>query len=119
MENYSWITQIMLAVFFTMPGLTKVKTSKEALVAKGNLPAQWLNNNSSVFLGVSELLGVLAMIVPIWLKELQLLTALAAIGFSIVMIGALVVHYKKKEFKKLPILIIALVLSVLVSTYNY
>ncbi len=118
MENYSWITQIMLAVFFTMPGLTKVQTSKEALVAKGNLKP-----NGSItfirFLGVSELLGVLAMIVNIWLKELQLLTALAAIGFSIVMIGALVVHYKKKEFKKLPILIIALVLSVLVSTYNY
>jgi hypothetical protein len=83
-------------------------------VAKGNMSA----NGSITFiriLGVSELLGVLAMIVPIWLNELQLLTAFAAIGFSIVMIGALVVHYKKKEFKKLPIIIITLALSVLVS----
>ena len=108
----------MLAVFFTMPGLTKIKTSKEVLVVKGNMPP-----NGSIkfirFLGVSELLGVLAMIVPIWLKELQLLTALAAVGFSIVMIGALVVHYKKREYKKLPILIIALVLSVLVSISKF
>ena len=118
MENYIWIIQIILALFFTMPGLTKLKTPKEVLVAKGNMPP-----NGSIlfirFLGASELLGVLAMIVPIWLKELQLLTALAAIGFSIVMIAALVVHYKKKEFKKIPILMLALVLSILVSIYNF
>ena len=118
MENYSWIIQIILAVFFTMPGLTKLKTTKEVLVAKGNMPP-----DGSIlfirFLGVSEILGVLAMIVPIWLKELQFLTAFAAIGFTIVMIAALIVHYKKKEFKKLPILTLALALSVLVSIYNF
>lgn len=118
MENYSWIIQVVLAVFFTMPSLTKIKTSKDILVAKGNMPP-----NGSImfirFLGISELLGVLAMVVPIWLKELQPLTALAAIGFSIVMIAALIVHYKKKEFKKFPILILAFVLSVLVSICNF
>ena len=118
MENYSWIIQVLLAVFFTMPGLMKIKTSKEALVAKGNMPPD-VSISFIRFLGVSELLGVLAMIVPIWLKELHILTALAAIGFIFVMIGALVVHYKKKEFKKFPILILALVLSVLVSIYNF
>ena len=118
MEKYNWIIQIVLAAFFTMPGLVKIKTPKVVLVAKGNMPP----NGSITFiriLGTSELLGVLAMIVPIWLKGLQLLTALAAIGFSIVMIAALVVHYKKKEFKKLPVLIIALILSVLVSINNF
>jgi len=118
MENYGWVIQVLLAAFFIMPGLTKIKTSKEVLVAQGKIPP-----NGSItfirFLGVAELLGVLAMIIPIWLKELQLLTALAAIGFSIVMIGALVVHYKKKEFKKLPVLTIALVLCVLLSICKF
>ncbi|MEJ0103794.1 MAG: DoxX family protein [Bacteroidota bacterium] len=118
MENYNWIIQVLLAVFFTMPGLTKIKTAKEVLVARGNMPP-----NGSIsfirFLGVSEILGVLAMIVPIWLKELQPVTALAATGFSIVMIAALAVHYKKKEFKKVPILILALVLSVFVAINNF
>jgi hypothetical protein len=118
MENYIWIIQVLLALFFTMPGLTKIKTSKAALVARGNMP---LNGSISFirFLGVSELLGVLTMIVTIWLKDIRFLAALAAIGFSIVMISALAVHYKRKEFKKLPILTIALVLSVLVSINNF
>ncbi len=118
MEKYSWIIQVLLAVFFTMPGLTKIKTSKETLVARGNMPPD--GSLSFIrFLGVSELLGVLAMIIPVWLKEFQIVTALAAFGFIIVMIGALAVHYKKKEFKKIPILTLALVLSVLVSIYNF
>ena len=33
MENFSWIIQLLLAGFFTIPGLTKIKTSKDALIA--------------------------------------------------------------------------------------
>jgi uncharacterized membrane protein YphA (DoxX/SURF4 family) len=117
MENYILIIQILLAVFFIMPGIMKVKTSKEVLVARGNMQP-----DGSIgfirFLGTAELLGVLAMIVPIFMEELHVMTAMAAIGFAVVMIGALVIHLKKKEFIKLPILVIALVASVLVLTFN-
>lgn len=98
MENYILIVQVLLAVFFIMPAVTKVKTSKEVLVARGNMP---LDGSIGFirFLGVAELLGVLAMLAPPFIKELQVLTGLAAIGFAIVMIGAFVLHFKKKEYK--------------------
>lgn len=117
MENYSWILQIILALFFTMPGMMKIKSSKETLVGKGNMKPE----DSIVFirfLGISEILGVLAMIIPIWVKELQILTAIAAAGFVVIMLGAVAVHYKKREYKLLPVLVLALFLSVLVFIYN-
>ncbi|MEC4050944.1 DoxX family protein [Flavobacterium sp. SUN046] len=117
MENFSWIIQLLLAGFFTIPGLTKIKTSKDALIAMKKIS----QNGSIVFiriLGVSELLGVFTMILTIWLKEFYYLTALASIGFSIVMIGALVVHFKKNEFKKIPVLLIALLLSLMLIFIN-
>ncbi len=118
MENYILIVQVLLAIFFTMPALSKIKTPKAVLIVRGKMPP-----NGSIsfirFLGVCEIFGVLAMIVPIWLKELHLLTALAAAGFSVVMIAALVVHYKKMEFRKLPILALALALSVFVAINNF
>ena len=118
MENYILVVQILLAALFIVPGIMKIKTPKELLVARGNMPP-----DGSIgfirFLGTAELLGVLAMIVPIFLKELQILTALAAIGFAIVMVGAFVVHFKKREFKKLPIMVITLVAAALVFTFNF
>lgn len=98
MVNYILIVQVLLALFFIMPGITKVKTSKEVLVAKGNMPP-----DGSIgfirFLGTAELLGALAMIVPIFIGELRILTALAAIGFAIVMIGAFVIHFKRENLR--------------------
>ena len=117
MEHYSWILQVILALFFTMPGIMKIQSSKEALVGKGKMKP----DDSIVFiriLGISEILGVLAMIIPIWIKELQILTAIAAAGFAVIMVGALAVHYKKREYKLLPVLLFALLLSVLVFIYN-
>lgn len=113
MEKYTWIIQVALALFFLMPGLTKIKTSKEKLVEKGNMAP----GDSITFirvLGSAELLGCLAMIIPIWIGSLSVFTMLAAVGFCIVMAGAIVVHLKKKEYKKEPVLIFALLLSVFV-----
>lgn len=117
MEKYTWIIQFVLALLFLATGIVKIKTSKEQLVKSGNMPP-----DGSItfirFLGIAELLGSIAMIVPIWVPSLSIFTLLAAIGFGIVMLGAFVVHAKKKEIKKLPVLAIVLSMSILVFLHH-
>jgi uncharacterized membrane protein len=118
MEAYTSILQIILALFFIMPGIMKLKMSKEEMVKKGNI-----TEDQSVyfprFIGAAELCGVAVMILSIWREEFDMIAGMAAAGFAIVMAGAIVVHARKKEWKVLPVLILALVLSVTVAILNF
>jgi uncharacterized membrane protein YphA (DoxX/SURF4 family) len=118
MEAYMWILQVVLALFFLMPGIMKLKMSKEEMVRKGNI-TQEQSVYFPRFIGAAELAGVGVMILSIWLNGLQMLTGLAAVGFAIVMIGAIVVHANKKEWKVLPVLVLALTLSITVALLNF
>ena len=117
MEKFIWIIQLALAFFFLMPAILKLRTPKAKLVANGNMPP----DGSIRFirlLGTMEILGVATMVLSIFFESLKVFTLLAAIGFAIVMTGAFVVHYKKREFKKLPVLGIAFLLSLMVVYFN-
>ena len=86
-----WITQIVLALLFLFAGGTKLALSSETLASMGS-PNQvvfpvWFVK----FIGVAEVLGALGLILPGILRRQQHLTALAALGLTIIMIGAVVV----------------------------
>ena len=86
-----WITQIVLALLFLFAGGTKLVLSSETLASMGSpnqvvLPIWFLR-----FIGVAEVLGALGLILPGALRRQQHLTALAALGLTIIMIGAVVV----------------------------
>lgn len=86
-----WIVQILLALLFIFAGATKLIMSGETLAQ------QMASSNSLVmpiafirFIGVVEVLGGLGLVLPGLLKIRRVLTPLAALGLSIVMIGAVV-----------------------------
>ena len=86
-----WITQIVLALLFLFAGGTKLVLSSETLASMGSpnqvvLPIWFIR-----FIGVAEVLGALGLILPGALRRQQHLTALAALGLTIIMIGAVVV----------------------------
>ncbi len=86
-----WITQIVLALLFLFAGGTKLALSSETLASMGSpnqvvLPVWFIK-----FIGVAEVLGALGLILPGILRRQQHLTALAALGLTIIMIGAVVV----------------------------
>ena len=85
-----WILQILLALTFIFAGGMKLVMSTDALVAMGP-PGQivfpgWFYK----FIGLCELLGGLGLILPGLLRRQQHLTPLAALGLTIIMIGAVV-----------------------------
>ena len=83
------VMQVVLAIFFLYGGLVK-------LVPLDSLPGAaliaWLLSPLPkpfvYFTGISEMLGGLGLILPMYLRILPILTPLAAIGLIIEMIGA-------------------------------
>lgn len=81
-----WAAQGVLAAVFLMAGVSKLVMSTEDLTAGTSLPAEFLR-----FIGVCETLGAIGLILPGILRIRRELTALAASGLVIIMIGATVI----------------------------
>jgi hypothetical protein len=87
-----WTAQIALAVVFAVSGIAKSTMSKERLIASGQTGVAPFPPALIRFTAVSELLGVVGLVGP-WLTGIApVLTPTAAVGLSIVMIGALGSH---------------------------
>jgi len=98
---FLWIAQVLLAFMFVSAGITKLTNSIEALV----LTMSWVQDFPVLFVrfvGFSELLGGLGMLLPYFLRwKTHLLISLAALGLAIVMLSALVYHVIKGEYNAL------------------
>ena len=108
-----WIAQVLLAVLYGMAGTLKAfQTSK----AREQLP--WAKNRSDRFIrfiGTSEMLGALGLILPLVTGILPWLTPSAAIGLSLIQLLAIFSeHLPKKEYNIIPANLILLALSVFV-----
>jgi uncharacterized membrane protein YphA (DoxX/SURF4 family) len=85
-----WIIQILLALAFLFAGGTKLVLPIEVLTSMGSPNQVHLPGALIRFIGVCELLGGLGLILPGIFRIKTHLTALAAIGLLIIMIGAVV-----------------------------
>ena len=108
-----WIVQGLLAAMYLMAGQLKAfQTAK----AKEQMP--WAKNRSDAFVrfvGISELLGALGLILPIVTGILPWLTVLAAIGLTLIQLLAIITeHLPKKEYNVIPVNIVLLALAVFV-----
>ena len=94
-----WIIQALLALMFLMAGGMKLWLPVEVLQTMGP-PNQILFPGWFMkFIGLCEVLGAFGLILPGVFKHQQYLTALAAIGLTIIMIGAVVVTMMGPGFK--------------------
>jgi hypothetical protein len=101
-----------------MPAYRKLATTKEKMIEKKGLQPDG-NPIPIRVLGFLELLGIIGIIVPRLTGILTILTPIAAVCFGIVMVGAFVVHVKKHEYKVLPIIVLAFVLSLVVAWFRF
>lgn len=93
-----WIAQGLLAVMFIMAGAMKSLQPVEALAEA--LP--WVTSTPLAlvrFIGVSELLGGLGLLLPSLLRVKPFLTVWAAIGLAVVMVLASIFHGSRGEFE--------------------
>ena len=118
MNTFIWVVQAALALFFLFPGFTKLIKTKGQLTEMG-----MLKPGDSVapvrFIGTMEILGSVGLILPWLLQIMPVLTPVAAVGFCIIMVGAVAVHASKKDFKVMPLLVTLFAFSALVAWYRF
>lgn len=86
MNRLLWVVQALLALLFLFAGGEKQVMSAAELTGQTSLPAAFLR-----FIGITEILGGLGLMLPGMLRVWTELTALAAAGLVIIMLGAVVV----------------------------
>ncbi|MEU0559727.1 DoxX family protein [Dactylosporangium sp. NPDC006015] len=97
-----WVLQGLLGAAFIGAGLMKATQPKEKLPAA----MTWTQRRSAgtiKFIGVTELLGGLGLILP-WATDIApVLTPLAAVGLLVIMLLAVVDHVRAKEYSVIPV----------------
>lgn len=92
-----WVLQGLLAVAFFMAGFMKTSTPIEELAAQGMSVAENFSAGMIRFIGLSEILGAIGLILPAALRFKPILTVLAAAGLAIVMLSATIYHVVLSE----------------------
>ena len=94
-----WILQILLGLVFIAAGYNhgfNIKKARTQMV--------WMNavsDNLLVFIGASEILGGVGLILPAVTRILPVLTAWAATGLAVVMVLAAVFHLTRREYQNI------------------
>ena len=108
-----WIVQVVLAGMFIMAGVTKAFRYEQA---RASLP--WVKDvprGLTTFIGVSELLGGLGLLLPALTGVLPWLSPLAAAGLALVMLLAIGFHARRREGPAIGFNAVLLVLAVVVA----
>lgn len=109
-----WIVQILLALAFGLAGIMKATRPVETMVARMAWAADY-SPRTIKFIGVVEILGALGLILPQLTGIAPILTPVAAIGLAIVMVLAIGVHLRRREYPVILFNVILLALSVFVA----
>lgn len=113
MNTALWIVQGLLAAMFLMAGSMKALQYEKA---KEKLPwVKDVSRNLVSFIGFSELLGAIGLIVPQATSIFPILTPIAAVGIAMIMLLASGFHAKRKEMPGVITNIVFLSLAVFVA----
>jgi uncharacterized membrane protein YphA (DoxX/SURF4 family) len=92
-----WVVQVALALAFGMIGVTKLTTSEADLMQQSAELIEKYGVGLIRFIGISEVLGAIGLILPAALRILPVLTPLASLGLAIIMGLATALHASKGE----------------------
>jgi uncharacterized membrane protein YphA (DoxX/SURF4 family) len=109
-----WILQVLLGLAFVAAGYNHA-FRQEAIKKQ----MAWMEDFSSgtiTFIGVAEILGGIGLVLPALTNILPVLTPLAAVGLTIIMILAAITHFRRGETS---VIVINLVLGALAAFIAY
>jgi|TARA_B100000378_G_C17963424_1_gene384383 uncharacterized membrane protein YphA (DoxX/SURF4 family) len=115
---FLWVLAGVLAAVFLLAGARKA-TQPMAKLAED---MSFVNDASEAqvrAIGVVEILGALGLILPAATGVAVVLTPLAAAGLAITMVGAAVVHARRKEFPNIAVNVVLGGLALLVAILRF
>ena len=114
-----WILQFFLAFSFGYSGVMKATQSRERLVSIGQTGVEHISYSLIRFIGISEVLGAVGILLPWWLTIFPVLTPVTAVCFAVIMVLAVPIHYKRHEMKAVGINTVFFLISVLVAWMRF
>jgi uncharacterized membrane protein YphA (DoxX/SURF4 family) len=119
MNTITWIFTGVLAVVFTVSGVAKSTMSRDRLIATGQTGIAPFPMPVVRFVALSELAAVAGLFAP-WLSDrARVLTPLAAVGLTLVMIGAATSHASLREPKSVAANVTLLALAAFVAAARF
>lgn len=109
-----WVAQVIFAAMFIMAGIMKASQPIDMLTE--SLP--WVTSvpmGLVRFIGLSELLGGLGLLLPSLLRFKPILTVWAAIGLAAVMVSAAIFHASRGEFSATGMNVVFLTVAVFIA----
>ncbi|TDV42246.1 DoxX family protein [Actinophytocola oryzae] len=114
-----WIIAGVLAAAFLGAGFMKVARSREDLAKAGMAWTEDFSPGMVKFIGVVEILGAIGLILPALLDIAPVLVPIAALGLAVTMVGAVIVHVRRKETKTMAPAVVLLILSAVVAILRF
>jgi uncharacterized membrane protein YphA (DoxX/SURF4 family) len=113
MNGILWMAQIVLAIVFVNAAWPKVFQQEQlkASMKEGEAMPMGL----LAFIGISELLGVAGLILPVLTGILPQLTSAAAVGLAVIMVFAIALHLQRRETPQTLYALVVLALAVVVA----
>ena len=114
MNTGLWIAQLLLAEILLTTGTVKLTHAREEMAAG---PMRWAADVSDArfrAIGALEVLAVVGLLVAAAFHA-PALTTLAAAGLALTMVGAIVTHARYREFDRLAVPVVLLVVAILVA----
>lgn len=113
-----WVLQIVSAMIFLYSGICKSIFPEMRLITMGQTGVEGLHPAFIKFIGISEIAGSVALILPTAVNILPWLTPLSALCLSLIMPFAAVIHYKRNEPRNVFTNVILFVVCVLIALYR-
>ena len=114
MNTVLWILQVVVGAMFVLAGVNHGFRQEQA-----KKMMTWMQDVSSGllrFIGTAEILGGLGLVLPALTNILPVLTPIAAVGLTLVMILAMIFHFRRGESQAI---IVNLVLGLLAAFIAY
>lgn len=92
-----WIVSGLVALVFLAAGTMKLARPKEALAASGLAWTEDFTEPTVKAIGAAEVLGAIGIVLPALTGIAPILSPIAASALALVMVGAIVVHVRRKE----------------------
>jgi uncharacterized membrane protein len=115
MNTALWVVAAVLAVAFAAAGIFKLTSDNQALVERGMGWAQDFSASAVKSIGTAEVAGAVGLILPAVLHIATVLVPVAAACLAVLMLGAVIVHLRRREAPASLPAVVLLVLAVFVA----
>lgn len=115
MNALLWTLQGVLAAIFAASGLAKISQPKDCLIASGQTSVAPFPLPVIRVTAFCELLGAVGILVPRLVGVAAFLTPAAAVGFAIVMVGAIASHAYLREPRNVALTVAIFIAAVTVA----